>query len=85
MIVCDPELCQEIGDTQAAIHKVQGFPRSASCHCTCAVTLINGTGASLVPRPHPSLREGEGLVKNGNIPGPEAGIWESQSDPSICN
>ena len=35
---------------------------------------------SLVPRPHPSLREGEGIVKNGNIPGPEAGIWESQSD-----
>ena len=40
---------------------------------------------SLVPRPHPSLREGEGLVKNRNIPGPEAGIWESQSDRSICN
>ena len=40
---------------------------------------------SLVPRPHPSLLEGEGLVKNGNIPGPEAGIWESQSDCSICN
>ena len=38
-----------------------------------------------MPRPHPSLREGEGLVKNGNIPGPEAGIWESQSDRSICN
>ena len=41
---------------------------------------------SLVPRPHPSAREIEkGLVKNDNIPGPEAGIWESQSDRSICN
>ena len=40
---------------------------------------------SLVPRPHPSLHKGEGLMKNGNIPGPEAGIWESQSDHSICN
>ena len=39
---------------------------------------------SLVPRPHPSARE-KGLVKNDNIPGPEAGIWESQSDRSICN
>ena len=43
------------------------------------------TKHSLVPRPHTSLREGEGLVKNGNIPGPEAGIWESQLDRSICN
>ena len=62
----------------------------------CAVTapksvrslLINRTkrhsNNSLVPRPHPSARE-KGLVKNDNIPGPEAGIWESQSDRSICN
>ena len=39
---------------------------------------------SLVPRPHPSARE-KGLVKKDNIPGPEARIWESQSDRSICN
>ena len=38
----------------------------------------------LVPRPHPSAKE-KGLVKNDNIPGPEAGIWEFQSDRSICN
>ena len=24
-------------------------------------------------------------MKYGNIPGPEAGIWESQSDRSFCN
>ena len=43
---------------------------------------------AIVTRPF-SLAEGWGLetrlVKNDNIPGPEAGIWESQSDRSICN
>ena len=33
---------------------------------------------SLVPRPHPSARE-KGLVKNDNIPGPEARIWNAVS------
>ena len=39
---------------------------------------------SLLPRPLPSARE-KGLVKKDNIPGPEVGICESQSDRSICN
>ena len=52
---------------------------SFQCHKYISNALL-----SLVPRPHPSARE-KGLVKNDNIPGPEAGIWESQSDRSICN
>ena len=59
---------------------VSAFFKDEVLHCHRRMGVL-----SLVPRPHPSLREGEGLVKNGNIPGPEAGIWESQSDRSICN
>ena len=47
-------------------------------HFNCSVS------AKLVSCPDPT-HPYEGLVKNGNIPGPEVGIWESQSDRSISN
>ena len=51
-------------------------------HCSGFIMKVT----SLVPRPHPSSSAKEkGLVKINNIPGPEAGISESQSDHSICN